>query len=367
MNSIECIAQIINKNKKNRKIVMRSKHKKFESELSKYNINIDFYVTANSSRVNNIDCFSDSILKNNYEKYFFILSPEARWNEYDDARYKLYGFKENIDYIWCLHRDNKININKNQGYEDEWGNKLSSLSDAFIRINGYCNNVNIGKNSFIYDGIKLNGNDHNFVIGDNCVFKPQSCLLETNSDLIIGNNVNIQGLHIYINAFSSVYIGDFTTLTTGRLRTGRNQEVLIGKDCMFSWDIVFLAHDGHLIWTTNGKCINNTSGEKRKSIIIGDHVWVGGETAILPKTQIGSGSICGYRSLVKGNYPNNCIICGSPAKIIKKNFAWSRENITYNENDDFCKISGDYVKNTVDFSIHKKHGSILEYLKNLIK
>ena len=123
-----------------------------------------------------------------------------------------------------------------------------------------------------------------------------------------------------------------------------NQEIIIGKDCMFSWDVVILAHDGHLIWTIDGKSINNTSGERNKSIILGDHIWIGGETAILPNTKIGDGVICGYRSLVKGNYPNNCIVCGAPAKIIKKNIAWSRQNVSFDEKGDFNKIK---IRNTI--------------------
>lgn len=202
----------------------------------------------------------------------------------------------------------------------------------------------MGGGTIVSDCIKLFGNDHNFIIGNNCVFRPLNCTLETNSELIIGNNVKIYGLDIYINSYSKVYIGDYTTLQTGKLRTGRNQEIIIGKDCMFSWNITLLAHDGHLIWTTEGKCLNNTSN-RRISIVLGDHVWVGGDTVILPTTKIGNGTICGYRSLIKGNYPNNCIICGSPAKIIKNNMAWSRQNYSLDENKDFNEIK--YRKKTL--------------------
>lgn len=347
MNTINLIANIIKKNKKIRKIVMRSKHDYLTRELSRYNIKIDFYITANKSRINNTDCFSDEILNGNSDKYFLILSPEAKWNKYDDARYISYGFKKWIDYIWFSDENKKIDINEGNQYNDEFGNTFYSLSKASISTNGYCNNITIGKNTFIHNSIKLKGNEHILKIGNNCQFKPLDCILETNSTLIIGDNVKINGLHIYINSYSSVYIGDFTTLETGRLRTGRNQEIIIGKDCMFSWDIVFLAHDGHLIWTTDGECINNTLGQKRTSIILGNHIWVGGETAILPNTKIGDGSICGYRSLVKGNYPNNCIICGSPAKIIKKDIVWSRQNFSADENKDFCKIPKEYIKKTI--------------------
>ena len=346
MNTISIIANIINNNRLNRKVVMRSKSKDFEQKLAKYNINIDFYITKIVSRINNYDCFSDEILKGNSDKYFLILSPEARWNKYDEERYKSFGFKKNIDYIWCSYADSKLNIDSRTQYSDEYGNYIYSLSKSFITINGYCNNIKIGggviQDPFNY--IKLNGNEHNLIIGDNSVFKPSNCVLETNSSLIIGSNVKIYGLNIYINCYSHVYIGDFSTFQSGKLRTGRNQEVIIGKDCMFSWDIIILGHDGHLIWTIDGKLVNNTYGERRRSIILGNHIWVGGETVILPNTKIGCGTICGYRSLVKGIYPNNCIISGSPAKIIKKNIAWSRQNISFDEKEDFKKIQIEYTK-----------------------
>ena len=325
---------------------MRSRHFYFENALKKYNIKIDFYISKARSRINNKDCFSEDILKNNSDKYYLILSPEAKWNKNDDELYKSYGYNEYIDYIWYSHDINHIKIYKNSIDNDDYGNNIKSLSELCISFNGYCNNIKIGGGVQSSDKIVLNGNEHDLIIGNNCVFKPSSCVLETNSTLIIGNNVKIYGLNIYINSYSKVYIGDFTTMQTGRLRTGRNQEIIIGKDCMFSWDITFLAHDGHLIWTTNGACINNTNGKCRKSIILGDHIWIGGETVILPNTKIGNGTICGYRSLIKGSFPNNCIICGTPAKILKKNIVWSRQNFSLNESEDFKKIDIKYIKET---------------------
>ena len=70
MNTFKFIADVINNNKRNRKIVMRYRHNSFEKELAKYNIKIDFYISKNLSRINNIDCFSDNILNGNSNKFF---------------------------------------------------------------------------------------------------------------------------------------------------------------------------------------------------------------------------------------------------------------------------------------------------------
>ncbi len=53
-------------------------------------------------------------------------------------------------------------------------------------------------------------------------------------------------------------------------------------------------------------------------IEIGDNVWICDGVVILADTRIGNGSIIGAMSLVKGIFPENCLIAGNPAKIIKR-------------------------------------------------
>ncbi len=60
-------------------------------------------------------------------------------------------------------------------------------------------------------------------------------------------------------------------------------------------------------------------------------------------TQIGNGSIIGAMSLVKSIIPNNCIAAGIPARVIRKNIAWSRKEGA--ENIDECgKENINYTK-----------------------
>lgn len=134
------------------------------------------------------------------------------------------------------------------------------------------------------------------------------------SDFVVGDCSMIQGLDIFINGLSSVIVGKSCSFQSGKLRTGRNQKIVLGDDIMASWDVTFLAHDGHLIWDLNFKRVqNNTVDEQRLSIEIGDHCWLGGECVIAGNTRLGNGSIVGYRSFVKGKFPNNCIVAGTPA------------------------------------------------------
>jgi acetyltransferase-like isoleucine patch superfamily enzyme len=53
-------------------------------------------------------------------------------------------------------------------------------------------------------------------------------------------------------------------------------------------------------------------------IIIGNNVWIGSNSTILPGVVIGDNSIIGAGSVVTKNVPSNVIVAGVPAKVIKK-------------------------------------------------
>ncbi len=51
-------------------------------------------------------------------------------------------------------------------------------------------------------------------------------------------------------------------------------------------------------------------------IKIGNNVFIGGNSTILPNTVIGDNSIVGAGSVVRGEFPENSVIVGNPAKVI---------------------------------------------------
>ncbi|MFY0518406.1 acyltransferase [Lysinibacillus sp. UGB7] len=54
------------------------------------------------------------------------------------------------------------------------------------------------------------------------------------------------------------------------------------------------------------------------SIIVGDDVWIGGRSIILPGVSIGDGAIIGAGSIVSKSVPPYTIAVGNPAKVIKR-------------------------------------------------
>ena len=54
-----------------------------------------------------------------------------------------------------------------------------------------------------------------------------------------------------------------------------------------------------------------------KSIHIGNDVWIGGNVTILPGVSIGDNVIIGAGAVVTKDIPDNCVVGGVPAKVLK--------------------------------------------------
>ena len=61
----------------------------------------------------------------------------------------------------------------------------------------------------------------------------------------------------------------------------------------------------------------NSGLEYAKPITIGKNVWVGGNTTICPGVTIGNNVVIGAASVVTKSFPDDVVIAGNPAKVIK--------------------------------------------------
>lgn len=105
--------------------------------------------------------------------------------------------------------------------------------------------------------------------------------------------------------------------------TDNDISVLIGDDCMFSWDINLQAGDSHPVYDKKtGERINTA-----KFIEIGNHVWLCRNTTVLKNVKIHDNSIVAANSTVTKSFKEpNSVIAGNPAKIVKKDIEWARKN-----------------------------------------
>lgn len=65
--------------------------------------------------------------------------------------------------------------------------------------------------------------------------------------------------------------------------------------------------------------VRRTEAERVSPITIGNDVWVGGGASILPGVTLGNNVIVGAGSVVTHSFPDNVIVVGNPAKILREN------------------------------------------------
>ena len=82
------------------------------------------------------------------------------------------------------------------------------------------------------------------------------------------------------------------------------QGLTIGEKTMVTFDAVILSHD-------------YASRQHAAKTVIGSHCFIGCAAIILPNINIGNHCIIAAGSVVTRDVPNNCIVAGNPAKIIK--------------------------------------------------
>lgn len=180
--------------------------------------------------------------------------------------------------------------------------KKSLVKNSHIIVEGSNNILYIDKETLLTNSyIKIEGNDNKIFIGANC------CLKNLTIDMKNENSV--------------IKIGDKTSIEEARITSFEPYKIEIGKDCMFSADIVIMNTDVHKIYDTTTKLKTNEG----KEISIGNHVWLGIRTIVLKGVNIGDNSIVAAGSIVTKDVKANTVVSGNPARQLKENRNWSRD------------------------------------------
>lgn len=90
-------------------------------------------------------------------------------------------------------------------------------------------------------------------------------------------------------------------------------KVIIGDNCQFAPNVAIYTA-GHPIHPVT----RNSLYEYGIGVTIGDNVWIGGNTVILPGVHIGSNTVVGAGSVVTKDLPDWVIAAGNPCKVIRK-------------------------------------------------
>lgn len=186
-------------------------------------------------------------------------------------------------------------------------NKLEifgKLRKSKIKISGDNNILYIGKNTLLRDSnIFIKGNNNILYIGDDCVVNNTSIILD--------------------NEGAEIKIGNKTSIAKAQIVSLEPYKIEIGEDCMLSYDIEIRNTDSHKIYDKD----TNKRINEGNSVNIGNHVWLGMRALILKGVNIGNNSIVAGGSIVTKDVKANTIVSGSPARQIKENVYWTREEV----------------------------------------
>jgi acetyltransferase-like isoleucine patch superfamily enzyme len=91
--------------------------------------------------------------------------------------------------------------------------------------------------------------------------------------------------------------------------------IKIGNDVIMGEYVSF--HSQNHNFLEKNKLIKN-QGVTSKGIEIGNNVWIGAKCTFLDGSYVGDNSVIAAGALVRDTFPNNVLIAGIPARIIKK-------------------------------------------------
>ena len=143
------------------------------------------------------------------------------------------------------------------------------------------------------------------------------CFIEGGKKIAIGNRVRIfPGVRMEaIGHDGCIIIGDNCAIEQNVHIISKDMVLSIGDDCAIAADVCITNLD-HEYKDVSKSVIDQPCIVKQTTI--GRGCFLGFGCTIQAGTVLGEHCIVGTRSVVRGTFPDNCVIVGVPAKIIKK-------------------------------------------------
>lgn len=171
-------------------------------------------------------------------------------------------------------------------------------------------NVKKGKNVKIYPGkvnLKIDGKIR---IEDNVkIISPDSL-----EHVIIGSGTKICEGATILTAGGNITIGSNCQIGSNNYFTCQGN-IKIGNNVLFASNVSIISSEH------NYKAIDipiMNQGSFVAPVEIADDSWIGINVTILSGTAIGKHCVVGANSLVRGSFPDYCVIVGNPARIVKR-------------------------------------------------
>lgn len=172
-------------------------------------------------------------------------------------------------------------------------------------IKGNNNSITISSGCIIKNTkFYIRGNNNTILLEEGCYFSGGSFWIEgSNGKIILRKNTSVVSAHLCVQE--------------------KDTAIEIGEDCMFSNNIIIRTSDSHPLFNK----LTNERLNKPASVKIGDHVWLAAKVTVMKGVSIGKGSIVGYGTIVTKDQPEDSLIIGAPARVVKNGVYWTREKL----------------------------------------
>lgn len=160
-------------------------------------------------------------------------------------------------------------------------------------------NISFGKNVTIQENTRIDGYAYEKIILEDNV------RIGSYSYITCTSHMSKYGKGLKMGQNSAV--GDFTHF-------GASGGIVIGNDVIMGSYISFHSENHNF---QNKEILIREQGVTSKGITLGNNIWVGAKVTFLDGCNIGDNSVVAAGAVVNGHFPNNSIIGGIPAKVIK--------------------------------------------------
>ncbi|GAB3656130.1 acyltransferase [Actinocorallia lasiicapitis] len=170
------------------------------------------------------------------------------------------------------------------------------------------------------------GGKHFHHLGEGvCIAFPQGAIfgdpwISIGAHTLVGTHVSISagfmpGLELGPDVI--VDIGESCSIGRGTHIVG-HQSIKIGND-VFTGPYVYITDQNHTYADLDAPI--GRQWPENSPVEIGDGCWLGTQAIILPGTKLGKNVAVAGGAVVRGEFPDNCVIAGVPAKIVRRHDA----------------------------------------------
>ncbi|BCW71751.1 hypothetical protein [Arthrobacter sp. NicSoilB8] len=155
----------------------------------------------------------------------------------------------------------------------------------------------------------IQGTRNTLGIGDDAILNRTKITMRgRNLQLVIGRNVRFKSGAVSMPGNGSTLVfGDNTTRESGSTIVGSGESVTIGRDCMFSNDIMIRNDDRCGIFDAGTQQRINAP----RPFVIEDHVWIGNGPRVIKGAVLGSGMVLARASVLSGKAEPRAVYAGS--------------------------------------------------------